>query len=275
MLDQQALEKILRDPNTTEEERATAQMQLETLDPKSPLTEAEERAVDLCGPLALDILRFSGANELSEVSWRDLIRFTDSREWPGRWGNNDVQRLWLGWTVWVGWQASPIYQQQIWNAIKEEFATDQERRAEFERMNRTYPLFNLDAADDPHELEMYERHLSSSDRDLILAITRKKFDEAREYNFRTREVAQRIIAKLQGEKMQIKLTNDELYRRMKELQGKLGLSANRESQASEFQTTPLYKEVRRRADADAAFESLIPVELMPFIFPERFREVQP
>jgi hypothetical protein len=74
--------------------------------------------------------------------------------------------------------------------------------------------------------------------------------------------------------MQIELTNDELYRRMKELRGRFNLGANRESQMSALQTTALYKEVRRRAEADKEFEAMIPVELLPAVFPERFKEVQ-
>src|SRR6267378_1738771 len=196
MLDQPALEKILQDPNSTHAERQTAQRQLEALEPGSLLTRAEERAVSLCGPLGLDLLHFAGAHELREVTWRDLVRFADSREWPGKWENHDLQQLWRGWILFVGWEISPSYERQIWSAIKEEFATDQERRAEFERIDRRYPLFSLSAGDSPCELEMYERHLSSSDRKNILAIAQRKLDETLEYWFRTREVAQRIIEKL-------------------------------------------------------------------------------
>jgi hypothetical protein len=80
--------------------------------------------------------------------------------------------------------------------IKEEFATDQERRAEFERIDRGYPLFSLSAIDNLHELEICERHLDCSDRKLILGIVRKKLEETPEYAFRTREVAKRIIERL-------------------------------------------------------------------------------
>lgn len=125
-----------------------------------------------------------------------MVRFTDSREWPGKWNNDDVQSLWRGWCLWVGWEASPDYKTQIWNLIKNEFGTDQERRAEFARFDREYPLFGLSNTDHPDELLMYERHLSSSDRNLILEIVRRKLAETQEYCFRTREVAGRIIEEL-------------------------------------------------------------------------------
>jgi hypothetical protein len=200
MLDQQALERILQDQNSTHTERLTAQRQLDGLNPKSPITDAEQRAVSLCGPLALDLLHLAGANELTDVSWRNLVRFTDSRDWPGKWENHDIRLLWGGWVLFGnGGILNPYpsyYKQCIWDATKEEFGTDEERRAEFERMDRDYPLFCLSAIDNPHELEIYERHLDCSDRISILAITRKKLDEAPEFAFRTREVAQRIIEKL-------------------------------------------------------------------------------
>src|SRR5882762_5847046 len=115
MLDQQALEKILHDPNSTEAERATAQRQLGISESGSALTNAENRAVELCGPLGLDLQRFAGAHELREVTWRDLVRFADSREWPGGWGNHDVQVLWLGWILFFGYEASPNFRAQIWS----------------------------------------------------------------------------------------------------------------------------------------------------------------
>src|SRR6266404_4244597 len=138
MLDQQALEKILHDPNSTEAERATAQRQLGISESGSALTKAENRTAELCGPLGLDLLHFAGAHELREVTWRDLVRFADSREWPGKWENHDLQQLWRGWIIFVGWEISPSYEIQIWSAVKEEFATDRERRAEFERMDQSY-----------------------------------------------------------------------------------------------------------------------------------------
>ena len=190
------LKAIIENPAASAEDRAAAIRELKALEPKSPTTNEEERAVYLCGPLGLDLLHFAGAHELIEVTWRDLVRFADSREWPGKWENHDLQQLWRGWIIFVGWEISPSYERQIWSAIREEFATDQERRAEFERIDQSYPLFGLSAGDDPCELEMYERHLSSSDRKNILAIAQRKLDETLEYWFRTREVAQRIIEKL-------------------------------------------------------------------------------
>ena len=199
MLDQQALQKIVDDSSSTQAERTVAQQQLETLEPKSSITDEEQRAVDFCGPLGLDLLRFAGAHELSEVTWRDLIRFAESREWPGGWENHNVKLLWRGWIVRGSggvFDDPPYFKERIWNDIKKEFATDEDRRAEFQRIDQAYPLLQLSAIDDPHELQMYERHQNTLDRDAILALTRKRLDEAPEFAFRTREVARRIIAKL-------------------------------------------------------------------------------
>jgi hypothetical protein len=196
MLDEFALRKILQDPNSTPEERLTAQRQLDALHPTSPLTKAEERAIDLCGPLGLNLLRFAGTHELSKTTWRDLVRFADADDRPNKWENHDVEQLWRGWVLFVGYEDSPIFKDQIWDAIKTDFATEQERRAEFERLDGGYPLFGLTAGDNPYELEGYERCLAYSDRNLILAIALNRLTEAPEYAFRTREVAQRIIEKL-------------------------------------------------------------------------------
>lgn len=194
------LKAIIENPAASADNRAAAIRELEAREPKSPRTKTEEHAVELCGRLGLELLKFSGARELSETTWRDLVRFTDLRDWPGKWENHDIRRLWSGWVLFGnGGILTPYpryYKQSIWDAIKEEFATDQERRAEFIRVDGLYPLFSLAASDDPYELQNYERNLESSDRALILNITRKKLDEAPEYWFRTREIAQRIIEKL-------------------------------------------------------------------------------
>ena len=196
MPDKEKLQQIVDDPATLDSERREAQVELNALEPSTTLSEGEERAASLCGPIALELLRFVGVRDMQEVSWRDLIRFTESREWPGKWHDSSLKSLWNSWIVW----GCPDFRQRIWDAIKEKFKTDPERRAEFERMSREYPVFELTAIDDPCELEMYERHLNSSDRNSILAITRKKLDEAPEYAFKTRQVAQRIIAKLTEKK---------------------------------------------------------------------------
>ena len=153
MIDSAALQKILHDPNSNEAERAMARRQLGISEPCSEPTKAEQRAVELCGPLGLDLLPFVGVHELLEVTWRDLVRFTDSREWPGGWQNHDIERLWLGWIVWGNGGINFVkgFRGHIWDDIKKEFATDEERRAEFERLDREYPLFHLAACDSPRE----------------------------------------------------------------------------------------------------------------------------
>lgn len=69
------------------------------------------------------------------------------------------------------------------------------------------------------------------------------------------------------------LTNQELYERTKEFR-KFPYPANFENAVRDFQETDLCQELRRRAEADKEFESTIPVELLPVVFPERFRGEQ-
>jgi hypothetical protein len=198
VLKKETLQQIINNSTSSDVERREAEVALRELEPGSQPTEAEERAVSLCGPLSLDLLRFSGAHELRDVGWQNLVQFTDFLNCPGGLQNHDVELLWLGWIVWGSGGISSVegFREHIWTDIKKEFATDQERRAEFERIDREYPIFSLCAIDNPHELEMYARHLDCSDRNSILAIARKTLDQAPEYWFRTREVAQRIIEKL-------------------------------------------------------------------------------
>src|ERR1700676_1444369 len=98
--DRPRLEAIVNDPGSTASEKAVAQAQLDTLNPKSPITEVEIYAFNACGPLGPNLLRFADAPKISEVTWRDLVRFTDSRDWPGMWDNPDVKHLWIGWVCW-------------------------------------------------------------------------------------------------------------------------------------------------------------------------------
>ena len=67
------------------------------------------------------------------------------------------------------------------------------------------------------------------------------------------------------------LTNQELYERMRELKS-APYPMNHEKAVRNFQETDFCRELRRRAEADKEFEAMIPVELLPAVFPERFKE---
>jgi len=71
----------------------------------------------------------------------------------------------------------------------------------------------------------------------------------------------------------LELTNEQLYERMKEFK-KFPYPANYEKVVRDFQESDLCRELRRRAEADKAFESTISPEMMPVVFPERFRGEQ-
>ena len=72
----------------------------------------------------------------------------------------------------------------------------------------------------------------------------------------------------------LELTNQELYEGMKVFKS-VPYPVNHEKAVRNFQETDFCRELRRRAEADKEFESTIPAETMPFIFPERFKEIQP
>ncbi len=69
----------------------------------------------------------------------------------------------------------------------------------------------------------------------------------------------------------LELTNEQLYERMKEFR-ELPYPTNHEKAVHNFRETDLCQELRRRANADREFESMLPPEMMPVVFPERFRE---
>ena len=68
------------------------------------------------------------------------------------------------------------------------------------------------------------------------------------------------------------LTNEQLYERMNEF--KSPHPANYENALRKFQESDLCQELRRRAEADRDFASAISPEMMPVVFPERFRGEQ-
>ena len=71
----------------------------------------------------------------------------------------------------------------------------------------------------------------------------------------------------------LEISNEQLYERMKEFKN-FPYPANYEKAVSDFQETDLCQELRRRAEADKEFESMISPEMMPVVIPERFSEVQ-